>query len=153
MLDPPFARRVSCVGMGRSILTPSCAAVLLLATGCTTVGIDPCDNADGALSNASFVILAAPDAGDRVASGFGISGCSRTFESNVVWRLIAENGDTLASGNTIGGGVDGYGPFADTVSYSVPARQIGHLEVFEEDVSDGEGNPPGRNVIPLVLSP
>jgi hypothetical protein len=31
--------------------------------------------------------------------------------------------------------------------------KVGHLEVFEEDVSDGEGNPPGRTVLPLVLKP
>jgi hypothetical protein len=35
----------------------------------------------------------------------------------------------------------------------VDARQIGHLEVFEEDVSGGEGFPPGHTVLPLVLRP
>ena len=52
-----------------------------------------------------------------------------------------------------GGGVDGAGSFDFAVTYSVPERQIGHLEVYEEDVSDGEGFPPGRNVVPLVLNP
>jgi hypothetical protein len=129
------------------------AAFLLVGAGCSTVAMDPCDNADGALTDASFVIVGSPDAGDRVVSGFSVSGCSRTFESNVVWRLIARDGSTLASGNTTGGGVDGFEPFSATVGYSVTERQIGHLEVFEEDVSDGEGHPPGRNVIPLVLNP
>ena len=32
-------------------------------------------------------------------------------------------------------------------------RQVGSLEVFEEDQSDGEGFPPGRTVLPLVLVP
>jgi len=134
-------------------LVVSVSGLLLAVTGCSSVVPDPCDNADGALSDASFVIVGSPDAGDRVVSGFAVSGCSRTFESNVVWRLIARDGATLASGNTMGGGVDGFGPFSDTIDYSVTERQIGHLEVFEEDVSDGEGYPPGRNVIPLVLSP
>ena len=68
-------------------------------------------------------------------------------------RLIARDGSELASGNTQGGGVDGPAAFNFTVPYSVDARQIGHLEVFEEDVSDGEGFPPGRTVVPLVLNP
>ena len=45
------------------------------------------------------------------------------------------------------------GDFAFTVPFSVTERQIGHLEVFEEDVSGGEGFPPGRTVVPLVLQP
>jgi hypothetical protein len=40
-----------------------------------------------------------------------------------------------------------------TSPISVSQRQIGHLEVFEEDVSDGAGFPPPRDVIPLVLQP
>lgn len=82
-----------------------------------------------------------------------MSGCSRTFESTVVWKLKARDGAELASGHATGGGVDGPGPFSFTVAYTVAERQIGHLEVYEEDASDGEGNPPGRNVIPLVLAP
>ena len=39
------------------------------------------------------------------------------------------------------------------MTYSLPAQEVGHLEVFEEDVSDGEGFPPGRTVLPLVLKP
>jgi len=58
-----------------------------------------------------------------------------------------------ASGNTQGGGVDGPGEFSFTVPYSVDTKQIGHLEVFAEDASDGEGVPPGRTVVPLVLTP
>jgi len=114
---------------------------------------DNCANEDGALSDAAFVITTAPRAGDRVASGFAVQGCSRTFESTVNWRLLARNGTELASGHTQGGGADGPGPFSFTVSFSVPAQEIGHLEVFEEDVSDGEGFPPSHNVLPLVLRP
>jgi hypothetical protein len=114
---------------------------------------DACANDDGAFDEASFVIATAPEAGERVQSGFTVSGCSRSFEGSVQWKLIARGGSVLASGNTQGGGVDGPGAFSFTVPYSVDARQIGHLEVFDEDVSDGEGFPSDRTVVPLVLNP
>jgi hypothetical protein len=114
---------------------------------------DNCANEDGAFDEAAFVIATTPLAGDRVESGFAVKGCSRTFESNVQWRLVGRNGTELASGNTQGGGVDGPGAFSFTVPYSVDGSEVGHLEVFEEDASDGEGNPPGRTVLPLVLKP
>lgn len=110
-----------------------------------------CENDDGALDDAAFVIVTSPRAGDRVRSGFGVSGCSRTFESNVQWKLIGADGSELAGGNTQGGGVDGAGTFDFDVTYEVGERQVGHLEVMGEDASDGEGNPPGRTVLPLVL--
>lgn len=121
---------------------------------CSSVGSgSPCSNTDGALSDASFVIVETPRSGQRVSSGFVVTGCSRTFESNVNWILKNRNGQTIASGHTSGGGADGPGNFSTTVTYSVTSRQIGHLEVYEEDASDGEGYPPGRNVIPVVLQP
>ncbi len=132
-------------------------AGLTLVAGCaaTTGGpvADACSLGDGALDEAAFAIATAPTAGARVFSGFPVSGCSRTFESTVVWRLTGRNGTVLNQGTTTGGGVDGPGPFDFTVSFAVAERQIGHLEVFEEDASDGEGFPPGRTVLPLVLQP
>jgi hypothetical protein len=125
----------------------------LFLSACGTVSKSPCDNSDGALDDAAFVFVTSPVVGQRVGPGFPVSGCSRTFESNVPWRLLARNGDVLASGNTSGGGVDGSGAFSFTVPFTIDERQIGHLEVYDEDVSDGEGFPPGRNVIPLVLLP
>lgn len=112
-----------------------------------------CSNEDGALTDASFIFVTSPKSGERVSSGFSVGGCSRTFESNVMWRLIARDGSELAAGHATGGGVDGPGAFSFDVTFSVTERQIGHLEVLEEDASDGEGNPPARNVIPLVLNP
>jgi Immunoglobulin-like domain of bacterial spore germination len=114
---------------------------------------DACDNGDGAFDEAAFVIATEPEAGERVESGFEVEGCSRSFESSVQWKLIARDGAVLSSGNTQGGGVDGPGEFTFTVPYSVDAGQIGHLEVYAEDPSDGEGFPPGRTVLPLVLKP
>ena len=131
---------------------------VLVVQGCSTHGErrpapDACDTGDGALTNASFVIATAPTAGTRTSSGFQVRGCSRTFESTVNWRLLARDGSVLKEGFTQGGGVDGPGRFAFTVDYAVPERQVGHLEVFAEDASDGEGFPPGRTVLPLVLQP
>lgn len=116
-------------------------------------GPDNCAIGDGALADASFVIVTRPDAGDRVASGFQVTGCSRTFESTVNWRLLARDGSELNSGFTQGGGVDGPGTFSFQVTFTGAEREIGHLEVFDEDTSDGEGPPPGRTVLPLVLLP
>jgi len=126
-------------------------AVPLLLIGCATK-TDVCSNTDGALDG-GFVFATAPGAGERVQSGFIVTGCSRTFESTVVWRLRARNGNVIAKGFTTGGGVDGPGAFSFSVPYSLDERQIGHLEVYEEDASDGEGFPPGRTILPLVLEP
>jgi hypothetical protein len=135
-------------------------ALIMPATPASAMGswiegeeADNCANDHGAFDDASFVIATEPEAGERVESGFAVEGCSRTFESNVQWKLIGRDGSVLASGNTQGGGVDGPGAFSFTVPYTVGARQIGHLEVFEEDVSDGEGFPPGHTILPLVLKP
>lgn len=147
----------------KAILLPPffISAAMLGVSGCKPppapapppAGADCCSNADGALTDAGFVFVQSPHSGDRVSTGFTVSGCSRTFESTVVWKLKARDGSELATGHTTGGGVDGFGPFSFAIPYTVPERQIGHLEVYEEDASDGEGHPPGRNVIPLVLQP
>ena len=129
------------------------AAFLVAGCMATPPAISTCEIADGALDDAAFVIATSPAAGDRVTSGFTVTGCSRTFESTFVWRLLARDGSELAAGFAMGGGVDGPGAFAFDVAFTVSERQIGHLEVFEEDVSDGEGFPPGRTVVPLVLMP
>ncbi len=49
--------------------------------------------------------------------------------------------------------MDGPSAFSFAVPYSVGEGQIGYLEVFAEDPSDGEGVPPGRTILPLVLNP
>ncbi len=114
---------------------------------------DNCANTDGAFNAAAFVIAIEPKAGARVTGDFGVRGCSRSFESNVQWKLVGRDGSVLASGHTQGGGGDGPSAFSFAVPYSVGEGQIGHLEVFAEDPSDGEGFPPGRTILPLVLNP
>jgi hypothetical protein len=129
----------------------------VVAAGCgggSSSGSDTCDDGDGALSDVAFVLVTSPQSGERVSSGFTVTGCSRTFESNVPWKLLDSSGTELASGATMGGGADGPGPFSFTVTYTTSERQIAALEVSEEDVSGGEGaRKPVRNVVPLVLRP
>ncbi|NNE47655.1 MAG: hypothetical protein HKN37_13455 [Rhodothermales bacterium] len=94
-----------------------------------------------------------PTAGQTVTSPIHVAGCSSTFESNVVWELIAQNGRVIASGHTMGGGLGSPGPFNIEVEYSSEDKQLGHLHVFELDESEGEGFPSGRTTLPLILSP
>ncbi len=100
-----------------------------------------------------LVIVASPTAGAAVSGAFTATGCSRTFEANVNWRLLALDGSELASGFTTGGGVDGPATFEFAVTFSVDAEQRGLLEVFEVDASGGEGFPPPMHSIPLLLLP
>ena len=108
---------------------------------------------DGGLPDAPLVIVRTPAAGAEVMSGFAVRGCSRTFESNVQWRLIDRRGEELAMGHASGGGVDGPARFEFNVSFQVADRQLASLNVYEEDVSEGEGYPPPRAVVPVILNP
>ena len=42
---------------------------------------DPCSDRDGALGSSAFVFVQSPVSGERVASGFRVTGCSNTFEA------------------------------------------------------------------------
>ena len=113
---------------------------------------DACSDSDGALSESAFVFVQSPTSGQRVKSGFQVTGCSNTFEATLNWRLLAKNGKGLASGIAQGGTL-GPGPFAFTVNYSVSQRQIGGLEVTGAKGTTEEGFPPPKEVVPLVLQP
>ncbi len=113
---------------------------------------DPCANTDGVLDDAFGIIVTAPFSGQRVSSGFALEGCSNTFEANVPWQLLDRDGAVIADSFAMGGGTE-FAPFERTVDFAVDELQIGTLEVFEDDVSDGEGPPPVRNAIPVVLTP
>ena len=106
---------------------------------------------DSTLPEAAFVIVRSPESGATVASGFEVRGCSRTNESNVVWRLLDRSGAVIAEGFTSGGGFDGPGEFSFSVEYESTERQLAHLEVFEVDESEGQGFPPPRDIVPLWL--
>jgi Immunoglobulin-like domain of bacterial spore germination len=120
----------------------------------------PCASADGALG---FVFVEAPASGERVSSGFRVSGCSSTYEATLHWRLLARDGHPLARPRPAGpspetgiaqGGSTEPGSFAFTVRYSVDRRQIGYLEVSgTRGATRPEGFAPPRDVVPLVLEP
>lgn len=114
---------------------------------------DACDGVDPLLSASSFVMIIEPTAGLRAESPLRVRGCSRTFESNVVWRLTGRDGSVLASGHATGGGNAGAAAFEFDAEFPVTEPTVAQLEVFEPDESDGEGFPSPRTTIPLVLVP
>lgn len=139
--------------MSQRLSSVAAAAITAaLLTGCGgEQEVEVCANGDGALNNAGFTFIQDPGSGERVSSGFEVRGCSSTFEASVNWRLRDRTGKVLASGVTQGGSLQP-GSFEFRPEYSVAARQIGELEVFEPRVTD-EGFLPPRNVVPLVLQP
>lgn len=137
----------------RSLTSISAAVVTAaLLTGCGGEReADVCANADGALTEAGFIFVQAPRSGERVSSGFRVTGCSSTFEASVNWRIRGRDGEVLARGFTQGGSLEP-SSFEFTAEYSIAARQIGELEVYEPRVTT-EGFPPSKDVVPLVLQP
>lgn len=145
-------------------LAAGAAALALLAAACgsddeattvtttvTAAGSDACADLSR-YGEWPFVIVTGPLPGDEVSSGFTVTGCSRTFESNVPWTLVDGFDNVIAQGNTTGGGVDGPGAFETTVDYTVDERQIAELRVVEDDPDEG-GRSPVSNVIPVILTP
>ena len=125
------------------VMTPTATAL----AGCGGGGDEPnvCANDDGALSKSPFVFVQVPSSGERVSSGFRVSGCSSTFEANVTWHLRGRDGRELASGfTTTAAGSLLLGPYRFTVAYSIRASQIGTLEVDSPSASSGRGSRPSR---------
>jgi hypothetical protein len=135
----------------RSIAGLAFLVATLSACGGGKAEADVCANGDGVLDRSAFVFVQSPASGKRVANGFRVSGCSNTFEATVNWRLQGRDGRELASGFAQGGSREP-GPFSFTVRYSIGARQIGQLEIYEPSVTT-EGFPTVKNIVPLVLEP
>ncbi len=101
-------------------------------------------------SKQGFVVVNSPRPGDDVGpQPFTVRGCSSSFEGTLNWDLKTNGGSELASGHTQGGSFEP-GEFAFNVSYRLPKRQPGVLEVYEPPAS-GEGGPTSRVTVPLVL--
>jgi hypothetical protein len=113
---------------------------------------DLCHGLDPVLRKSAFVTVAEPRSGALVAAPLVVTGCSRTNEANVIWRLRGRDGGLLSSGYTSGGSQDGPDVFRFEISYTLSATEVGILEVEQPDESDGEGYPPIRVVMPLVLT-
>lgn len=119
----------------------------------TAVVGDACADLAPEAADSAFTFVANVRSGDILESGASIKGCSRTFESNVPWRLEDRAGNVIAESFAMGGGVDGPASYMFTVDYEVDEPQVGHLFVGGEDPSGGEGFPPVTNQIPVVLLP
>jgi len=113
-----------------------------------------CADHEHALSRSPFVFVQEPRSGERVSSGFRVSGCSSTFEANVTWQLRGRDGRELASGfiTTTAGSLRP-GPYRFRVAYSIQTSQIGTLEVGSPSASTSEGYPTAGDTVPLVLAP
>jgi hypothetical protein len=98
-------------------------------------------SADGSLT------IASPGAGSTVASPFVVQGRAATFEGNVQWEL--RQGSTVVErGFTTAGECCTLSPY----SFSVRAEPGDYtLVVHDEDVSDGEGDPPAMVTEPLTV--
>ncbi len=140
------------VGVLLAVAGPACTdgSATLKAPPATASGRETL--CEGVPESAAFVIARRPVAGARVSPPFEVAGCSRTFESTVTWRLLSYDGAVVAEGVASGGGVEGPGPFRFTVDVEGAEAGLFHLEVDEPRVTQ-EGHPPGRTVLPLVVSP
>ena len=130
---------------GEGYPPPRVIVPVIIGTG------DPVSGCDATLPDNALVIVNSPTPSAEFEREIDVAGCSRTFESNVQWRLLGRSGEELASGHTSGGGVEGPAPFQFTVDLPEVKRQVAHLEVFEEDVSEGQGFPPPRAIVPIVI--
>ncbi len=131
---------------------------MILSAGCAHVRTaprsyaDPCRSLDPVVAGSSFVVVTHPRIGQRVRSPLVVVGCSRTFESNVLYQLNGRDGRVIAQGRTTGGGADGAGEFFVEIVYAIEEDEVATLEVRGSDPSGGEGFPPSRVVMPVVLS-
>lgn len=84
-------------------------------------------------------------------SRFTIRGTARTFEGNVLYRLVYDSVLTLVDGFTTAAmpEVGKFGPFSATVEYTTDWGGPAVLEVYEEDAASGEETNMVR--IPVVL--
>lgn len=124
------------------------AFLFTAAGGSSAFAQSPCGDVP---KDEPFVMVTAPAAGARVKSGFAVAGCSRTFESTVVWTLTVRGGKELAKGTAKGGGVDGAGPFAFAVDAKVNKPTLAYLEVLEPSASGKGGT--ARVIVPVVVTP
>ncbi len=73
-----------------------------------------------------------------VESPIEVRGLSRTFEATVSWALFDNDGLELASGfATTGGSGPEFGAMSIDISYTVPAPELGTLQVWWDSPKDG----------------
>lgn len=110
--------------------------------------VDPCDDPP---EETDLIFVTSPTVGQTVSSPFTVSGCSSTFEANVIWEFYDAGGQLLAEDHTMGGTLGEIEPFSFEVTYSVAEEQVGSLKVYE--ISAQDGSDIHVNTIPLILQP
>lgn len=114
------------------------------------------EDSDTALSHhgtMGIIDVQQPQPYDIVGPDLMVAGQSLTFEGNVQW-FLSEGHDHLNGFITNSGG--GVTQFQFTITgIGDTAMKLPRLflTVFEEDVSDGEGFPPPRVVVPVLYGP
>jgi len=83
----------------------------------------------------SPVLLGAPVDGDDVTSPVTVTGTSDTFEANVVWEVLRDDGDVVDQGVTMGGTLGERGPFRFSVDLPPGEYTVRAYETSAEDGS------------------
>jgi spore germination protein GerM len=98
------------------------------------------------------IVVESPKRGEKVSSGFEISGFANVFEANVNIRVTDQNGkrlvDTFTTA-TCGSGC--WGDFSESVEFEVDERQPGLVEVLTLSAEDGSEQ--DVIIIPVTLVP
>jgi len=79
-----------------------------------------------------------PVTGAAYHSPIQVHGYSRTFEGNVIMRLLDEENNVIAQRNATGGSVDGFDFFQTLLRFVTQEEQEATLEVFEQDAATGD---------------
>ena len=139
MLGPRSLRRLVLLGGSLLLRAPLFAAA-------------ECDGIDPVLAGSSFVLVRSLSAGGRLESGAAVTGCARTRDARIVWRLEGRDGRKLAEGTAAGGGEAGAAPFSFPVAFEVELAERGTLLLFEKP----PGAAAGETLVaamPLVVAP
>jgi len=86
--------------------------------------------------NYAYVAIAEPYSGQIIQSPFVLKGCSRTFESNVVYQLVTHDRQMLIMQFTMGGGVDGSEEYEAVLEFEITEPTLAYLRVYEANPAD-----------------
>lgn len=100
-------------------------------------GVDATDLTRADFENVTpFILVESPVPGETVSNPFVVTGISNTFEANVRYRLVGDDGTVLDdSFTTATSGTGTWGDFTFAVAFDAVGE--GTLEVFEESAEDG----------------
>jgi hypothetical protein len=110
-----------------------------------------CGELDPVLAGSSFVLVQAPAAGERIASGATVSGCARTRDGSVAWRLEGRDGRKLGEGVAPGGAEAGAAPFSFPLAFEITLPERGTLLLFDGASAEAVAKSPAA-ALALVLA-